>query len=525
MTMLSSSVIDQLKAELPNTTILTPESEGYEASLKRWSEIAEKRAVSVDTFGHVSHQSDFLMSKGAVAQVTTPDEVAIAIKFARKHKIEQVIRGGGHGTDGASSTEGGIVIDLSKMTRVTVDPRNMTISAEGGCLWKDVDEAAGDYGLAAVGGTVNHVGIGGLTLGGGYGYLTGRYGLVIDNLLKVKVVTANSEIVSASPGERADLFWAIRGAGASFGAVVEFTYRAHKQREPVWAGHAAFSLDKLPEVVEFANNFALAANPDASFNFGFTTPPYATGPMLVTLGFFNGLGIEGKKIFGPLLAAGPLFQDFGSIPYCKVNTLLNKPAAHGGRKVIAGAACALPFALEFYEGIKNEVLAFVKEVPAAKQSLVHFELVPHDKLREVDGSATAFANRGSCYNALCITKWEDPGDDEKCWNYTSMLKEEISRHLTQSTELNTDSVGKYLNYNSKCSRGKILLLPWFRAYSTNPTDIKSTDTLTDATDARTEHLYGFHGEKLVALKLKYDPANVFNKWGDITTTAVDPKHS
>lgn len=103
----------------------------------------------------------------------------------------------------------------------------MTVSVEGGCLWKDVDEAAGDYGLAAVGGTVNHTGIGGLTLGGGYGYLTGRYGLVIDNLLSVKLVTADSDIVTASPDENPDLFWAIRGAGASFAAVVEFTYRVH----------------------------------------------------------------------------------------------------------------------------------------------------------------------------------------------------------------------------------------------------------------------------------------------------------
>lgn len=106
-----------------------------------------------------------------MVQVTTPEEVATAIKFARKHHIEQVIRGSGHGTNGASSTKGGMVIDLSKMNRVTVDPENMTIAAEGGCLWKDVDEAAGDYGLAAVGGTVNHTGIGGLTLGGGYGTL------------------------------------------------------------------------------------------------------------------------------------------------------------------------------------------------------------------------------------------------------------------------------------------------------------------------------------------------------------------
>ena len=337
------------------------------------------------------------------------------------------------------------------MNRVKVDPKEMTITAEGGCLWKDVDEAAGDYGLAAVGGTVNTVGVGGLSLGGGYGYLTGRFGLVIDNLLNVKLVTADSEIVTASSEERPDLFWAIRGAGASFGAVVEFTFRAHEQRSPVWAGHAAFPLDKLPKVVEFANDFALAANPDASFNFGFTTPPNAPGPVIVTLGVFNGLGVEGKRIFEPLLGAGALFQDFGPIPYCKVNTLLNRPFAHGGRKITAGAACKLPFELDFFESIKNEVLAFVKEVPAAKQSLTHFELLPYGKVCEVDGSTTAFANRGPFYNSLSITRWDNATDDEACRKYTARLREKINRHFIKDAEPNGESVGQYLNYNGESS--------------------------------------------------------------------------
>ena len=384
-------------------------------------------------------------------KVTTPEEVAAVIKFARKHEIEVVVLGGGHATNGASSTEGGIVIDLTKMNRVAVDPSSMTVTAEGGCLWKDVDEAAGDYGLAAVGGTVNHTGIGGLTLGGGYGFLTGRHGLVIDNLLKVKIVTADSQVITASPYEHQDLFWAIRGAGTSFGAVVEFTFRAHQQREPVWAGHAGFTLDKLPQIVKFANDFALAANPDASFNFGFTTPPHAPGPILVTLGFYNGLPVEGKKIFRPLFEAGPVFQNYTSMPYCKVNGLLAENAGHGGRKIIGGAACAVPFAPEFYESVKDELLAFVKEVPVAKQTLVIFELVPYGKLCEVDSSATAFANRGPYYNALCMAKWDDPKDDDRCRDFIFKLKERIGEHLVKNTKVSPESIGKYLNYNGESS--------------------------------------------------------------------------
>lgn len=128
------------------------------------------------------------------------------------------------------------MIDLSLMRQVTVDPSVMTITAQGGCLWVDVDEAAGKYGLATVGGTVNHTGIGGLTLGGGYGWLSGYHGLAIDNLLSVRMVLADGSLVTASDAENPDLFWAVRGAGQSFGVTVEFTYRAHEQKDPVWAG-------------------------------------------------------------------------------------------------------------------------------------------------------------------------------------------------------------------------------------------------------------------------------------------------
>ena len=430
------------------------------------------------------------MIQGAVVLVTSADEIATAISFARKHDIEQVIRGGGHGTNGASSTDGGIVVDLSKMNAVTVDPANMTVTAQGGCLWKDVDEAAGDYGLAAVGGTVNHTGVGGLTLGGGYGYLTGRHGLVIDNLLSVKLVTADSEIVTASPDQRPDLFWAVRGAGASFGAVVEFTFRAHQQREPVWAGMAAFPIGKLPAIVKFANDFAQAANPDASFNFGFTTPPDAPGLTLVTLGFYNGLGAQGKKIFGPLFDAGPLFHNFGPMPYCKVNSLLSETSGYGGRKIIGGAACAAPFSPDFYNSVKEDLEAFIKRVPAAKQSLVIFELVQHGRLREVDGEATAFANRGPYYNAVCMTKWQDPADDEKCRDFTYQLRDKVSEHLIKTANLGPEAVGKYANYNGEffsLTYIIILLSPFPPIPSLNPTQTSPTAAPTTSTAPTTRN--------------------------------------
>ena len=152
-------------------------------------------------------------------------EVAIVVVFAKTWGIEIASRGGGHTTSGSSSTDGGICIDLSRLRKVIVDPDTKTVTAQGGALWADVDKAAEEHGLAVVGGTVNTTGVGGLTLGGGYGYLVGKYGLVIDNLLEVELVLADGKTITASRHKNSQLFWAIRGAGASIGAILSFIFQ------------------------------------------------------------------------------------------------------------------------------------------------------------------------------------------------------------------------------------------------------------------------------------------------------------
>jgi FAD/FMN-containing dehydrogenase len=165
-------------------------------------------------------------------------DISTALKWAQEHQVDIAVKCGGHSVSGTSSSHGGLVIDLSRMNKATVDPVNKTVTAQGGATWKEVDESAGEHGLATVGGTVNHTGIGGLTLGGGYGWLSGQYGLTIDNLLSATVVLADGRILTASSAENSDLFWGLRGAGYNFGVVVDFTYRAYDQRSPVFAGLA-----------------------------------------------------------------------------------------------------------------------------------------------------------------------------------------------------------------------------------------------------------------------------------------------
>ncbi|RAL61629.1 hypothetical protein DID88_002698 [Monilinia fructigena] len=179
-------------------------------SIKRWAVTAEKRA----------------------SFPATASDVSKAILCATQLGVDLAVAGGFHSTSGSSSTDGGISINLSKMRGVTADPEAMKIT----------------HGLATVGGTVNQTGVGGLTLGGGYGYLSGQYGLVIDNLLSVQMVLASGQVKTVSERESPELFWAVRGAGAAFGVATEFVLRAYKQENLVWGGMLAFSPDKLAAI-------------------------------------------------------------------------------------------------------------------------------------------------------------------------------------------------------------------------------------------------------------------------------------
>jgi FAD/FMN-containing dehydrogenase len=262
--------------------------------------------------------------------------VSKAVLFAAANKLELAVCGGGHATSGSSSTDGGLCIDLSKMRQVTVDPTKKTITAQGGALWADVDTEASKYCLGAVGGTVNHTGIGGLTLGGGYGFLSPRFGLTIDNLLEVEVVLADGKIVTASNTENQDLFWAMRGAGAAFGVATKFVYQAHDQKNDVWGGMLIFPPTMVAEVVAFANTVVQPPEGDKLIVVVYGAPPPAFQPMVMTIVFYNGSEAEGRKFYEPLLSLGPLADMTTVMPWPAVNTMLNAAMVPGIRRTMKG---------------------------------------------------------------------------------------------------------------------------------------------------------------------------------------------
>ncbi|POR33263.1 FAD-linked oxidoreductase [Tolypocladium paradoxum] len=453
---------ESLRQQIKAGVVLSPGDDGFQQSLMRWSYSAIKPAA-------------------VVVQPGTVDEVSTAVKYATANNISLVVMGGGHSTSGASSSDGGMVIDLRRMNAVKVDTAAKTVTFGGGCKWKEVDEACAEHGLATVGGTVNHTGVGGLALGGGYGWLTSKYGLTIDNLVSVEVVLADGRIVKASGSENQDLFWAVRGAGQNFGAVTSFTSKVYPQGD-VWTGLVLFALDKMPEVVAFANWFHEHNTGDESFFFGpFGEVPGVPGPVLFCMVFKDGTQAEGEAFFKPLLDIGPVASMARSMPYREANSQLpNRDEKK--RRLQGGANFVMPLTVEFVDSVVSELLPFVTERSIGSGSGVMFELFPNKKIREVAGDATAFPSRGNFYNAATIFTWDDAAMDGEVRQFNRRIIGMIREKGFQG------GGGQYNNYDGEYLDPK-------RAFGSNLS-------------------------RLQELKRKFDPENVFSKWHSVWPRAA-----
>lgn len=394
---------------------------------------------------------------------TSNDDISTTLLFAQSHKIDFAVCGGGHATSGASSSDGGIVIDLSSMRSVTVNAASKNLTAQGGCVWADVDAAAEEHGLATVGGTVNHTGIGGLTLGGGYGWLSGQYGLTIDNLLSVEVVLADGRVITSSPAENDDLFWGVRGAGQSFGVVTSFTYRCYEQKIPVFAGSLAFPPPAIPAVLDFANKTHESGKGHAGCILVFAVaPPRISQPMILAVVFYNGPEDEAKTFYKPLLDLEPLMNTTAMIPYSSLNSIFNASNGHGGRKSTKGSSFNPPLRAEFALSVFDRFCDFVKEVPGANGSIVLFEFFNMKKICEMSNRAMAFANRDYYGSVMTLPKWSDESNDKRCrqWarDMVALFEEEMVKARTEGGfAKGMEGVGAYVNYDGEMPSGESLL--------------------------------------------------------------------
>ena len=355
-----------------------------------------------------------------VARCSGNADVVAAVRFARGHDLEIAVRGGGHNVAGTAVCDDGIVIDLSAMRAVRVDPAGRRAWVQGGALWGDVDRETQAHGLATTGGIVSHTGVAGLTLGGGVGWLMRKHGLTIDNLLAVNLVTADGERLRASEDEHPDLFWALRGGGGNFGVVTSFEFRLHAVGPTVLAGPILWDATDVEEVLRFYRDFVREAPDELGtvVRFG-AAPPVPSIPerlhwrAVVMIGScYAGPIEEGEQLLRPLRTyRTPLLDLVGPTPYVEFQGALDSTVAHGWKYY--WKSTHLP---ELRDELIDVIAghAFACSSPRSYMAMFHLK----GAVSRVAGGATAFGNRQASHAITLDAVWrpgEDFGDRDTAW--------------------------------------------------------------------------------------------------------------
>ena len=372
MTSTAEPTLETLRTQLTGT-VLTLGEAGYDVARSVWNgEIDRYPAVVVRPAG--------------------PADVATALGYAREAGLDVSVRGGGHNYGGAAVVDGGLVIDLSPLDAISVDPDSRTVRCGGGTTWAQLDAATQEHGLAVPGGTISHTGVGGLTLGGGFGWLTGKHGLSCDNLLSAEVVTADGEVLRASAGEHSDLFWALRGGGGNFGVVTEFEFRLHPVGPIVHLGLFFWGLDDGVAALRQARE-VLETLPGemGALVAGLNAPPapfvpeeyhFRPGYALLIAGF-AGEEQHAEAIRAARSGPAPLFEFVSPIPYVELQRMLDDAAPWG----ILGYEKAT-----YADSFTDEVIEVIADFLPRKTSPM--SIMPIFSMRgaftEVAADATAF---------------------------------------------------------------------------------------------------------------------------------------
>lgn len=436
------------------------------------------------------------MLQGAIVNVTSTEEVSKTVNFARNHHIEFVVKAGGHSTSSESATRGGIVISLSKMRNVSVDTESRTVRVQGGAIWDDVNTATAPHGLAVVGATASQTGVGGSTLGGGYGWLTGQHGLIVDNLISATIVLADGSILEASQDTHPDLFWAIRGAGQAFGIVTELVFKAYDMPSDIFGGLLYFTPGKLDKIVEFANWFDEQQNERSGFFFGFRAPSPVEEALVMALIFYDGPKEEATAFFGPLLSLHATLGAAGMTSYTQLNRLGNIEPKPAGRKAMGGTNITFPLDKKLAHELWSAFDQIMAAYPEAVASVLAFELLPYSKVISIPVTATACSNRGRFYNVGLLLCWQSPDSDAAMDQYRRVIIAKIQYSQRQFNR--GEHAVSYPNYSGKFG-----------------TLIAAYHLLVSGHDFSSGSLFGTNLPRLQELKGIYDQNNFFRKWHNL----------
>lgn len=444
---LKESTIQDFKASLSGA-LLRPGETGYDDARKIWNGMIDKRPA-------------------LIARCRGVADVIDCVRFARTHDLLLAVRGGGHNLAGNAVCDGGLMIDLSLMKGVRVDPVRRTASAQSGLTWGEFDHETQGFGLAVTGGQISTTGIAGLTLGGGWGYLARQHGLASDNLLSVDLVTADGEFLTASATGHADLFWGVRGGGGNFGVATSFEYQLHPVG-PVLAGIVAYPIAKATEVLRCFSEVTGAAPDELASAIIIVTFPDGT-PVVAMVVCYNGPVEKGGRVLKPLRTIGsPLMDQVGSMPYTTAQKLIDGFYPPGLQNY---------WKSNFLKKVSDDAIDTMVAHCAKRPSPICHGLIEHQlggAVSRVDREATAFNHRDVQYSFMSIGVCATVAEAPSCVRW-------VREFWTAMQPYSTGSV--YVNY------------------------------LGQEADEGAERIKAAYGpekyQRLVALKNKYDPTNLF----------------
>ncbi|MDF3043076.1 MAG: linked oxidase domain protein, partial [Thermomicrobiales bacterium] len=464
-TILDDSAVQQLATALRGR-LLRPEDADYDEARTIYNAMIDKRPA-------------------LIAQCETVADVIAAVTFARDNDILVAIRGGGHNGPGLGLVDDGLVIDLSRMNGVRVDPVNRTARVEGGALLGDLHHATQAFGLATPSGIISTTGVGGITLGGGLGHLTRQFGLAIDNLLEADVVLADGRFVTASETEHPDLFWALRGGGGNFGVVTSFLFQLHPLPN-LYAGPMLWPLERSAEVLKWYREFIVNAPDELNGFFAFLTVP-AVAPFPEELWNQKMCGVvwaytgdKPDEAFAPIRAQfGPPALDWvGPISHPALNSMFDGLYPAGDQWY---------WKADFVKEIPDEAVAihvkYAQELPTGKSTM---HLYPIDGVAgRVAKEATAWNYRDAKWGMVMVGVSPDPSDNEQMIAWTRAYWAALHPY---------SAGGAYVN---------MMMDP------------------SDEGQDRVRASYGDHYDRLATIKATYDPGNLFRVNQNITPSSPD----
>ena len=374
--------------------LLTPESDGYETARQVWN-------------GMIDHKPAIIGRCAGTA------DVKACVEFARQHDLLVSVRGGGHNFGGKSVVEGGFMIDLADMRATHVDPARLRARAGGGAKWVDFDTETQVFGLATTGGTVGDTGIGGLTLGGGIGWLGGKYGLACDNLVSADVVLADGRVVTASADQNDDLFWGLRGGSGNFGVVTSFEYQVH-QVPQVLAGPVFHPFPVAARVLNFYGEFNRDVPDELTTGCALLHSPDGM-PVAGVIGCWNGPVDSGQQALRELRDFGPpVVDEIQPMPYGAIQAALDEPLPVGNRYYSKGHLIG-----HLTEDLVAVLVESYQRVPTPGSFVILQAL--GNAAKRVDPAATAFSHRHAEYELTILAGWTDRADDERCVRWVREL--------------------------------------------------------------------------------------------------------